>query len=1575
LQDVNNDGQAGSDTWTAWGGTWRDVVILDKSQRRFATFNLTQQDLANDDNYEALKQLLIAAASASNVAAPTAVDLLASTDTGISSSDNITRLNNSAAGSALQFRVTGVQNGAVVRLYHNNTMIGQGTASGTTIDITTNGSATIPDGAANITAIQVVGGEESAASSALSVTIDTLAPPAITPTFPSTATVGTAITYDAQNSEENQSGFRYALASAPSGMTINQTTGAVTWTPTSAQAGTQNFSIQATDAAGNVRTLAATVNVAGGAPSAVDLVAASDAGFSDSDNLTNVTLPQFNITGVTSGAVVKLYNGATVIGQATASGTSVLITATSALAQGAHNITASQTIGGTESAKSTALAVTVDTTVPGFFVSSPSGQANVGVPYTFDMQNGEEGQTGFRYSLVNPPAGMSINATTGVISWSPTAAQSGSHSYQVRGTDAAGNARTVNSQIQVLSGAPTGIDLLAGSDSGFNNSDNLTNVTQPQFTISGLTTGATVRIYDGTTLLGTVTASGPTATFTPSTPLSQGVHNISASQVVSGEESDKTVAIAVTIDTTAPAAITPTPPTTALVGTAFSYNAQNAEEGQTGFRYSLVNAPAGATIDETTGVVSWTPTAAQAGARSFDVRATDAAGNTRNLTVALTVLGALPGAADTFAATEDTALTVTAANGVLDNDGDGQSGTLSATLVTNVSHGTLTLNANGSFTYTPTANYFGPDTFTYQATDGTRTTAPVTVTINVASVNDAPTAVADTFNTAAGIALTINATNGVLKNDTDIDDTALTAQLVQGPAHGTLTLNADGSFTYTATAGFSGNDTFTYRVNDSETNSNTATVTIAVNAAPTGAADAYSVNEDQALTVNAATGVLNNDDDPENDALTAEIVANPTHGTLTFNANGSFTYTPSTNYHGSDSFTYRAKAGGQNSAPITVSLTVNSVNDAPTAAANQYAVDIGEVLTVSITNGVLGNDTDVENSPLTAVIASQPAHGSVTLNLDGSFTYTPAASFSGTDTFTYRADDGDDLSAPATVTIAVNGPPTAANDSYAATEDTQLVVGVTTGVLNNDIDAEGDPMTAALVDGPQHGTLTLNPNGSFTYTPAANYSGPDTFTYRASDGNAQSAIATVTINVTGANDAPVAAGDSYQADEDTPLTVDANTGVLDNDTDTENSPLTAVLVNGPQHGTVTLNSNGSFTYTPSSNYHGADSFTYRAQDGTLSSAATTVSITVRPIADAPVISPVANRGIFSGGTVVVDVNATDIDGTNATMAYVLVTGPAGATVDPVTGVVSWTAPSDFTGRQAFTVRATKGTPDGLSSTVDFNVDVSPLGGLIADAIETSRRVVALPPGTRPLRGVTPERPRNGGLPSNPTVSVPQSSLSRLQSSGRAVTRSQGTANTQNLRSDEVTPASATEEEKKSGGGAATPGDSRGETSSRAPNSNETSAAPDAAPVRDESLAAIDLSPGERAVTRFVSEISAHQAQHDEKSSPEKKTSRRGRMAKRLAGEDLALLAQSFAERAAMPNVIEQRRDDDAARPSKHQPDAAAVAAPQSVGETSPAQSDLRKAFAAAAAVAASGAFAPMLVTNVRRRRRSPRQPA
>ena len=145
----------------------------------------------------------------------------------------------------------------------------------------------------------------------------------------------------------------------------------------------------------------------------------------------------------------------------------------------------------------------------------------------------------------------------------------------------------------------------------------------------------------------------------------------------------------------------------------------------------------------------------------------------------------------------------------------------------------------------------------------------------------------------------------------------------------------------------------------------------------------------------------------------------------------------------------------------------------------------------------------------------------------------------------------------------------------------------------------------------------LNADGSFTYTPAANYHGPDSFTYKANDGTVDSNVATVSITVNPVNDAPVADDDSYSTAEDTALTVPAP-GVLGNDTDVENDTLTAVLVTGPSHGAVTLNADGSFSYTPGLNYNGSDSFTYKANDGAADSNVATVSITVDPVNDAPV---------------------------------------------------------------------------------------------------------------------------------------------------------------------------------------------------------------------------------------------------------------------------------------------------------------------------------------------------------------------
>jgi VCBS repeat-containing protein len=281
----------------------------------------------------------------------------------------------------------------------------------------------------------------------------------------------------------------------------------------------------------------------------------------------------------------------------------------------------------------------------------------------------------------------------------------------------------------------------------------------------------------------------------------------------------------------------------------------------------------------------------------------------------------------------------------------------------------------------------------------------------------------------------------------------------------------------------------------------------------------------------------------------------------------------------------------------------------PVAVADTYTTDEDAPLTVPA--GVLANDTDPDGDTLTATKVTDPAHGTVTLNANGSFTYTPTANYNGSDSFTYKAVANGTSSNVVTVTITiapVADAPVAVADTHTTDEDTVLTVAAT-GVLANDTDADGSTLTAAKVTNPAHGTVTLNANGSFVYTPTANYNGPDSFTYKANDGTADSNVATVTITVTAVNDAPVAVADSYTTAEDVALVV-AAPGLLANDTDGDSATLTAAKVSDPAHGTVTLASNGGFTYTPTTDFTGTDSFTYKANDGTADSNVATATITV-----------------------------------------------------------------------------------------------------------------------------------------------------------------------------------------------------------------------------------------------------------------------------------------------------------------------------------------------------------------------------
>ena len=309
---------------------------------------------------------------------------------------------------------------------------------------------------------------------------------------------------------------------------------------------------------------------------------------------------------------------------------------------------------------------------------------------------------------------------------------------------------------------------------------------------------------------------------------------------------------------------------------------------------------------------------------------------------------------DTYSTLEDTALTIPVA-GVLANDTDVDGDPMTALLLSNVSNGSLSLNANGSFTYTPNTNYNGTDSFTYVATDGMATGNVATVTINVTAVNDTPFAVNDSTNTLEDVSVTIQ----VLGNDSDVEGSPLT---ITGTSttNGTAVISGT-NVVFTPSTNFNGTAVFSYTISDG-TISATANVTVNVisvnDAPPVANDDTYTTLEDVPLNIPAA-GILTNDTDVDGDAMTALLVSNVSKGSLNLNTNGSFTYTPNTNYNGSDSFTYVATDGMATGNVATVTINVTPVNDPPFAV-NDSTNTLEDV---SVTIKVLANDSDVEGSP------------------------------------------------------------------------------------------------------------------------------------------------------------------------------------------------------------------------------------------------------------------------------------------------------------------------------------------------------------------------------------------------------------------------------------------------------------------------------------------------------------------------------------------------------------------------------------------------------------------------------------
>jgi hypothetical protein len=465
---------------------------------------------------------------------------------------------------------------------------------------------------------------------------------------------------------------------------------------------------------------------------------------------------------------------------------------------------------------------------------------------------------------------------------------------------------------------------------------------------------------------------------------------------------------------------------------------------------------------------------------------------------------------------------------------------------------------------------------------------------------------------------------GIMDNDSDIDGPVLSVSLLMPPASGVVELDPDGSFIYTPGLNFEGSDSFTYTLSDGELeDQETVSITVipGLNDVPLSLADAYITVEDTQLRVDPDAGLLANDSDPDGEILTAVLDSLPANGSVIIAADGSFVYTPAPDFNGDDSFAYRAYDGVNESLPGLVNIEVSGVNDSPSAGDDVFLTAPDTLLDVAMP-GVLAGDFDVDGDSLQAELFSQVESGMVILSPSGNFQFVPQSGFTGQTSFTYRATDGLLYSDPATVVININAPPLAMADSYGLNEDEAFALPAALGVLANDSDPENDLLTAVLETPPVNGLIEILPDGAFTYIPDQDFNGIDSFTYTANDGLQDSIPVRVNLSVLPINDPPVAGDDEYSVIIGQGISVSAEDGVLANDRDVENDPLSAILVDDAGNGELSLNADGSLDYTPSPAFSGIDSFTYVASSAGQTSAVTTVELLVGSAADTLIISEI-----------------------------------------------------------------------------------------------------------------------------------------------------------------------------------------------------------------------------------------------------------------------------------------------------------------------------------------------------------------
>ncbi len=604
---------------------------------------------------------------------------------------------------------------------------------------------------------------------------------------------------------------------------------------------------------------------------------------------------------------------------------------------------------------------------------------------------------------------------------------------------------------------------------------------------------------------------------------------------------------------------------------------------------------------------------------------------------------------------------------------------------------------NGVATISPTADWNGSEALTFTATDPSGESVSQTVNFTVAPVVDIE---ADSTNVVEDTPTIIN----VLGNDTfEGKDKVVSLDAENGPKNGTVIVNNDGTVTYTPNDNYVGKDTFTYIVTSGGVSeSTTVEVNVTpVNDAPVAKDDIATTQEDTAVTID----VLPNDTDVDGDKLSIQSASVPEAQGKVEIVDGKLVFTPAENFNGDAEITYTVTDGALTD-QATVKVTVNAVNDTPVVESNIADQALAEDFTpYTIDLNTAFSDVDNVDGELTFSVSGNSNIQVAIVN--GIATITPTADWNGSETLTFTATDPSGESISQTVNFTVAPVADIVADSVTVVEDTPTII----KVLGNDT-FEGDDKVVSLDtnNGPANGTVSINPDGSVTYTPNDNYHGTDSFTYIVTSGGVSEST-TVSVDVTPVNDAPVAKDDIATTQEDTAVTID----VLSNDTDVDGDKLSIQSATVPEaQGKVEI-VDGKLVFTPAENFNGHAEITYTVTDGALTDQAT-VKVTVNAVNDTPVVeSNIADQALaedFTPYTIDLNTAFSDVDNVDGELTF-SVSGNSNIQVAIVNGIATITPTADWNGSETLTFTATDPSGESVSQTVDFTV--APVVDIEADS--------------------------------------------------------------------------------------------------------------------------------------------------------------------------------------------------------------------------------------------------------------------